>query len=194
MNKNKKIRMYYMGKRMKDVYLHKTKWQLFVLKVKHFIKVCFWCALLVAIIIGIFESGSYLKPQVVYKQVEKEVILDNLTGKVNQLKGELVQDIRNCEGGGYVEDDGLIIFDSNKVASIGVYQFQKKTVIHYYKQFYNQELTGKEAILLALDEEKANELATKIIFEAENGLSNWYNCSKKINGQGRLNIIKELEN
>lgn len=152
--------------------------------------------ILLVLVLGvvIYYLGGKFNSEIVYKQVEKQVILDNLTEKVNELKGSMLSDLQKCESGGYKEDDGIIIFDSNKQASIGTYQWQKKSVIYYYKTLYNEAITGKEAVLIALDDEKAGELASKVIFETENGLTgNWYNCSKKLGLQSRLNIIKELE-
>jgi hypothetical protein len=165
----------------------------FKFKVKRFFRKCLIAVILVAVVYGIFMAGKFVNPIVKYQIQEKEVILDNLSEKINELKGKLVDDIRKCESAGYSEDDGIIIFDSNNKASIGNYQFQKKTVIYYAKMFYGKDLTGKEAVLLALDEKKAGELASKVIFESENGLDNWLNCSKKVGAYAQLKVIKELE-
>lgn len=158
-----------------------------------------WLLVIVGVGYGLWYYGGRYNSEIVYKQIEKEVILDNLKAKINELKGSLVKDLRQCESGGYVESDGLVTFDphpTNKkvqIASFGLYQFKKSTVIHYYKTLYNKDITGLEAINIALSEEKSAELASKIIFETENGLSNWLNCSNKINGKGRLEIIRQLE-
>lgn len=149
--------------------------------------------LFILVLVGIYYLGGKLNSKIEYRQVEKEVILDNLTDKINQLKGELVSTLQKCESAGYSEDDGILIYDTNKQVSIGTYQFQKKTVIYYYKTLYGKDITGKEAVLIALDDEKANQLASDVIFKTDNGLSNWYNCTKKYGLQGRLSIIKELE-
>jgi len=190
--KNKKVRFIYNGVRQKDIWLHATRWERFKMKTKTFMKVLFWGMIVAMVLIGAYELGAVTKPKVVYK--DKEVILDNLTERKNQLQGELVSGIKKCESAGYTENDGIIIFDSNKVASIGSYQFQKKTVIYYYKMFYGKELTGKEAVLLALDDEKAGELATKIIFEDTKGknVKNWHNCAVKTGAYEQLKLINKL--
>jgi len=77
------------------------------------------------------------------------------------------------------------------VPSFGSYQFKKSTVQFYYKELYNKDITGLEAINIALSDEKAGELASDIIFK-ENALNNWYNCTKKHNLQGKLDIINLL--
>jgi hypothetical protein len=154
--------------------------------------------LVIVLVIGAYYGGSYFNKKIVYKQIEKQVILDNLTEKVNELKGSLVNDLRQCESGGYNIDSGLITFDPHKTnksvapASIGLYQWKVDSIKHYYKTLYQKDITGKEAILIALDDEKSSQLTSDVIFKTDNGLSNWYNCSKKLGLQSRLNIINEL--
>jgi len=157
-------------------------------------KIVLW---LVVIGIGCWYGGGYFNKEIVYQQIEKQVILDNLTEKVNELKGSLVNDLRKCESGGYVESDGLVTFDPHptkknvQIPSFGLFQFKKSTVQYYYKKFYNKDITGLEAINIALSEQKSGELVSEIIFR-DGALSNWYNCSKKLGLQSRLNIINEL--
>lgn len=153
-------------------------------------------------LIGIaFGLGSLFNNKIVYKQVEKEVILDNLKAKINQLKGELILSLRNCESSGYKESDGLVTFDGSKtnkkveIPSFGLYQFKKSTVIYFYKSLYNKDISGYDAVLIALDEEKSSQLTSDIVFKIDGSLgANWYNCTKKYNLQGRLDIINSLSN
>lgn len=153
--------------------------------------------LILVIGVGAYFIGGKLNKEIVYKQIEKEVILDNLTAKVNELKGSLIKDLKQCESGGLTEDDGLVTFDphpTNKkvqVPSFGLYQFKKSTVQFYYSKFYGKDITGLEAIQIALSEERSAELTSDIIFK-DGALDNWYNCSKKLGLQSRLNIINEL--
>ena len=152
------------------------------------------------VLIGLaIYGGSKIGDQIEYVNIEKQVLVDNLSVKINELKGSLVSDIQKCESAGYNEDYGLIVFDGHKtnknveIPSIGTYQFKKSTVIYYYDTLYQKDITGKEAILIALDDQKAGQLASDIIFKTDNGLSNWLTCSNKINGKGRLEIIRQLE-
>lgn len=155
-----------------------------------FLVLCFGLLCLYAIF-------SYISPARV-KYQRQEVILDNLTAKINNLKGSLISDIKKCESSGISNDFGLITFDPHRTnkkieeASIGEFQYKKKTVTYYYKTLYNKEITGKEAVLIALDEKKSSELTTDIVFNTNNGLDNWITCSKKINAKQRLEIIKAL--
>jgi len=154
--------------------------------------------LVIVLVIGAYYGGSYFNKKIIYEQIEKQVILDNLTEKVNELKGALIDDLRQCESGGYNIDSGLITFDPHKTnksvapASIGLYQWKVASIKHYYKTLYNKDITGKEAILIALDDEKSSQLTSDVIFKTDKGLSNWYTCSKKLGLESRLNIINEL--
>lgn len=158
-------------------------------------KLIIWLVLIGLAIYG----GSKIGDKIEYVNIEKQVLVDNLSVKINELKGSLVSDIQKCESAGYNEDYGLITFDGHKtnknveIPSIGTYQFKKATIIYYYDTLYQKDITGKEAVLIALDDNKAGQLASDIIFKTDNGLSNWLNCSNKINGKGRLEIIRQLE-
>jgi len=78
-------------------------------------------------------------------------------------------------------------------ASFGKYQFKVCTVTGYYKKLYKQDITRKEAVLIALDETKAEKLARDIIFTQSGGINNWYNTANKYNLREQLAIIKTLE-
>lgn len=123
---------------------------------------------------------------------EKKVIIDNLIEKVKSIKSETINDLRSCESAGYKEDDGIIIFDSNSKASIGTFQFQKSTVIHYYKTLYGKDITGKESVLIALDDSKSARLAEDIIFGTKDGYTNWKNCAIKKNIKQSVDIVNKL--
>jgi len=83
--------------------------------------------------------------------------------------------LESCESAGFSEEDAPIIFDSNNKASIGVFQFQKATIIHYFKTLYKEDITPKEAVMIALDEKKSRQLAEDIVFSS--GLSDWKTCA-----------------
>lgn len=148
-------------------------------------------------VVGIALYGGYKlnekETMIEIREVERKVIIDNLGIKIDELKDSMLDDLKSCESGGYSEDDGILIYDTNKEVSIGQYQFQKKTVIYYYKTIYSKNITGKDAVIIALNTEEARQLASDIIFKTDKGLSNWYNCTKKHNLQGRLDIIRQLE-
>lgn len=179
-------------------YLDRDNKGRFKRKMSKIIRFILSLGLIVLVIIAIAFLSREIAPKIVYQ--EKEVILDNLTEKVNQLKGELIRDIFNIERGGHSEDDGLITFDPHpinkrvQVASIGNCQFKVATLQYYKQKLDGATLTGKEALLLALDDEKCKELMSKIIFTEEDGWRNWFNSGVKVNAKARLQVIKQLEN
>jgi cell division protein FtsL len=164
-------------------YVRDRKTGQFKNRVKTFFKkVLFWTitALLVVgagLAIGAYARWAYPSVQIDIRETKVEV--DTLTPKIEDLKDEVLNSLQSCESLGVDESDGLIVFDSNKVASIGLYQFQKKTVIYYVKTLYGKDITGKEAIELALDKDEARKLAGDIIFSTDKGIDNWYNCKNK---------------
>ena len=182
------MKIYYFGKRI-------TGWAEFKHKAKKMLtklfKLTVAFAFLAGAIFGAYKTGEKQVP-LIYAQPET-VEVDNLTPKVEELKSELLADLRSCESQGRTEDDGLIVFDTNSVASIGTLQYQVKTVQHYYKTLYGEDITRKEAILTALDDEKAGELALKIMFESGNKANDWLNCARKHNLNARIDLIKQLE-
>lgn len=121
-------------------------------------------------------------------------VVDKMPEKIEALKMDVIQKVSDCERAGHSEDDGIIIFDSNAKASIGVLQFQKATVISYYKRLYGKDISGKDAVMIALDKDKAFALAKDIIFTTKNGVAaDWVNCSRKHNLQAQVDLIKTLE-
>lgn len=153
---------------------------------------------LITVILIIGASGYvyrvYSAPiETVTKQVSIDVSDVILSEKINKMKMDVVNQIRDCERDGHKEDDGLIVFDSNAVASLGTLQYQQKTPIYYYKTLYGKTITGKEAVLIAYDDVRAKELARDILFKAKDGWKNWYNCSMEKNIPSQIDAIKKLE-
>jgi cell division protein FtsL len=160
-------------------YQKENRFAQFKNKVKSFFKkVLFWSVVILALA-GTVQYFRWAYPNYRTEIVQKEIKIDTLTPRIAELKAEILDSLRACESNGYTEDDGLIVYDSNKVASIGLFQFQKKTVIHYYKTLYGQDITGKRAIEIALDEKLSRKLAEDIIFKDSKGIDNWYNCKNK---------------
>jgi hypothetical protein len=184
----KKTKLFVMGKRLKDIYPHASKWQVFKYKVRKFFRKVFLLGFAIGVIVLAVQIGRYAFPVI----EDVPVVGPSMAEKVEQMKMEIVHTIRDTERAGYGEDDGIIIFDTNKQMSIGTYQYQKKTVIYYYKKLYGKEITPKEAVLIALDDKKAEQLTYDIIFGEPKGWSNWYNTSKKHDLEGKIAVIKEL--
>lgn len=158
--------------------------------IKSFFKKMFVVAVVIGIGYSLVQFGRFVYPTTVF--AERQVINDSLDKRIEELKNETLDTLEKCESSGHKESDGIIIFDTNSRASIGTFQFQKATVQHYYKTLYGQTISAKEAVLIALDAEKARKLAGDIIFTTDKGLTNWINCTAKYNLTSKVKFIKEL--
>ena len=196
----KTTRVYDGNKRVRNIYVGST-WRERMAKR---INLAF-TRLLRVLIIGSISYGLFagivwwnepVKKVEAQSTVQQEIIIrDTLKAKVDVLKNEIVDGIKDWETKGIPipKCDGKIIFDSNKVASIGCYMFQVKTVIYYVKILEGRDITEAEAIAIATDHVKARALAYRIVWE-KNALSpNWYNYSKLAATQQKLSIINQLQ-
>lgn len=156
---------------------------------KKFLSKSFKVSALLGSIYLAYIVGGYSSP-IQFVQAEAK---DSFPQRIEALKVKVVEQLKSCESAGHSEDDGIVILDSNNKMSIGQLQFQKATVIYYYKSLYNKNITGKEATEIALNTEKAMALAEDIIFKTDKGLTNWKNCSDKHNLWSQVSAIKSLE-
>lgn len=181
-----------------------TRFQYLVYRVKCFIRRTTIVSAGLSIIGWSMWLGSNYKANTVYAEIPVDVSEEILQGKISDLKDEVANTLMACESGSATEDTGLVTFDPlqsnpNKTAtrnipSFGQFQFKIDTVIGYYEILYSKKLTQKEAILLALDTNRAKELATRIMFETKSKAGkDWINCNKKHNLDARIDLIKELE-
>lgn len=191
----KPLKVFWNGNRLKDVYPFATRFQVFKFRVKRFIRKTI---IFILVTVTAILSAGYLieikTPAEVIRTTEYITADNDLKAKIIELKSEVLDKLKKCESGELTEDSGLIVFDSNKVASIGLYQFQVKTVIGYYKALYGKDITGKEAIEIALSEEKSRKLAEDIIFGEKDGINNWYNCKNKNNLSENITWINKISN
>ena len=168
--------------------------------------------ILAGLFIGLI-SGAYvfgLPENTVVVTQEKEVRVDySLEEKTEELKQELLDDLKQAEVGGYEGLSAIITFDPLQrdlnscrqiggvrlhCYSFGVYQFKVATVQHFYERYYQYTPTDKESIDIALDYEKARELAYLIIFdENKGGVWHWRNSALKIDAPERIEFIRQLE-
>ena len=112
--------------------------------------------------------------------------------KINALKQDILDRLKQCESGSMTLDDAPMILDSNHEMSIGLYMFQRDTVIYYWEKFYGEKITRKTAVEIALSE-KARDLAEKIIFDETGGIFNWANCARRENLVAEITVIKKLQ-
>ncbi len=187
----RKMKIFWNGERLRDVYPHASRWQVIKFRARNLIRNVVKAMIIIGALATVGLMGAHFNPKTVY--VAKEVIVDAMPSKIERLKGEVADQLSACESNGYTDGDGLIVFDSNSKASIGKLQFQKATVIHYYNLLYGVKLTGKEAVMLALDTERAKELAIRIMFETPNMAGkDWVNCDRKLGLDQQIRLIKKL--
>ena len=145
----KKTKLFYGNQHVKDIYLGKTKWEVFVYKTKLFFKKLLQLiglALLVMVGLGI---GRFFYPSTV--TVEKEVIVEAAR------KFPVLDKIALCESSNrHFDKNGqvLVVGNTNKSVDIGRFQI-------------NNVIWGKKAKELGLDlmNEKDNEKFAVYLYE-----------------------------
>ncbi len=142
-------------------------------------------AMMIAYFVGISHGTT---------SVIKADSLNTVESKIELLQNELIDEIARKENINNIP----IVIDDNKAGtlpkkdkvSIGCMQFKIGTIQHYYSYLKKGEITDKEAIMLALDCDKAKELANEIIFKTQGGLWNWSVATKEMGI--KVGIIKEM--
>ena len=110
----------YMGKPLKKVYPHASKWEVFKYKVrKFFISLFTWIAL-IAILVGIYKIGGILNPSTIVTtaQVIQQV----------EVKAPVMERIAKCESptGHYKNGQVVLLGNKNGSVDIGKYQINNK--------------------------------------------------------------------
>lgn len=193
-NKPVKVNSYYRGGSTHKIYLHKTKFQvlkeLVVKRIKQIVRI----SLVAGAIYLIFLTGKSLGNETIINKVEAQ---DTLSGKIEDLKNEVVETIRKCESQG--NNNLIYTFDpdprqpSKQQASFGVYQYKLKTIVDYKKILHNETITERQALDIALDANQAKELTKDIVFkDTGKAVGNWYNCMNKHNLKEKVALIKSL--
>lgn len=164
--------------------------------------------LYVILLVAVFFTALYFKtapePVVVSEPVKINIddIVDRKTktaidSKIHELENNVLETLAQCETGSLEEPDGAIVYDTAasgdiRRMSIGRYMFQRRTIIHYVKKFEGREIGKAEAIAIAIDPELSTELARKVLFGTAKGSREWYNCDKKHDLKGKIQLINEL--
>ena len=170
--------------------------------------------LLVIIVAGIWGYTLIQKMQQKTVTVHETPIVEKNVGvslekKIEQLKQNLLDDLKGKEIQGYENNSLVIVFDPAekdlaqcrktggvklRCYSIGDFNFKIGTVQGYYSKLYSEELNDKQAMEIAMDSKLSRELAYDIIFDEEpGGIYNWSNSAKKIDAASRITFIRELE-
>lgn len=190
----KGIKVFYVSRPLKEVYPHATKWQLLKWRVAEFLKKCLrivtWTGLTSGVVYGVFMAGQWSAPQYAIGAN----VIDNYPQRVEKLQNEVIDQIAKSENITNIP----IVFDDNKAgtlskkdkASIGCMQFKISTVQKYSKDLRKESLSDLQAVLLALDCDKAKALAKEVIFKVDGGLWNWSVATKEMGV--KVEVIKEL--
>lgn len=199
-------KIYYMGRDITGKFSRET----FINKITRKVRVMwYWAKITLGIgfigaCIGFFVGGLVVGTTTKYSKAQEVPVIgevDTMPAKIEALKDEVVNDLAKCESAGHTEDDAIVIFDNNKagtlkrkdIPSFGILQFKVSTVQHYKKLIDGEVLTNKEAIILALEADRAQKLAKDIIFTVDGGIYNWQNCATKHGLVDKVTIIKKLK-
>lgn len=189
-----------MGKRLRDVYAHATKWQ----RIKYFVvwvlfRKTLHYTVLATILMSLIGAGFLYGK---YHNTERLMAdtVDSFPHKLEALKDDVVNQIAQCESGNASQDTAIVKYDNNSrgtltgknVASIGVMQFKVGTVQHFYKELYGKDISNYEATLIALDNDKAKKLAKEAIFGIKGAVFHWSCSNDDIVNQ--VKFIKKLNN
>lgn len=109
----KSLKIFYLGERLKDVYPHATKWQVFKFQIRKALKVVFRFSMAGGSLYVAFIAGAYLNPIVTYATQEKIVTVD--------ADSPVMERIAKCESGGsHYDKNGQVVI--NATQDIGKYQ------------------------------------------------------------------------
>lgn len=113
------MKVFYNGKRLKDVYPHATRWQVIKFKVKRFFRKVAIVTAFGAFLYVAFFFGKTFYPNVTYAVQEKVVTVES------EKESPVLERIAKCESGGIHYDKRgqvLAVGNKDKTVDIGKYQ------------------------------------------------------------------------
>jgi hypothetical protein len=155
--KFKKMKVYLWGERMRDMYPHATRWEVFKWKFIKCIRFILKIALLIGALYLALQIGRY------YYSVEKVKIVEI------EMSAPVLERIAKCESGGkQFGADGQVVLNGNTNGSVDIGKYQ-----------INTRIWGKKATELGynLANEKDNENFAKYLYTTR-GTEVW-SASKK---------------
>lgn len=188
------------GVYLRDIYPHATKWQVLKFRAGQWTgkvvrEIVRWLKLgltaSVAMIVGAFIFGNFTGATTLNVKAD---VQDNFGSKIEQMKTEVVEKIAHDENINKVP----IVIDDNKAGSlpkkdkvsIGCMQFKIGTIQHYFTVLKKGSISDTDAVVLALDCEKAKALGKEIIFGTTGGIWNWSVATREMGA--KVDAIKEL--
>lgn len=167
----KSIKVFWMGKPLREVYPHATKWQVLKWKIKEFFKKCIriatWTGLTATILYTTFLAGAYFNPVVSYAIKEKLVTVESEIPVMDRIAG--------CESegnpttkGSMFGSNGQVRTNANKngTTDVGMYQI-------------NNDVWGKKATELGYNifTEEGNRAMAMWIYKNK-GTGDWSASAK----------------
>jgi hypothetical protein len=155
----------------------------------------------VAMLAGVYVYASHHRAQIdaqelaqakieAQDRIEQMRVQQHLN--MREMEDEVLATLAGCETGGVADQDGALIMDTNNEFSIGRYQWQRPSVKYYIEKLEDRKITNQEAIMIAVDYDRATELTRKVLFQEPEGWRNWYNCSRKHNLASRIEAINKI--
>lgn len=169
----KSIKVLYMGKPLREVYPHATRWQVIKWKVSEFTKKVIRFTAKIAFFSGIgyalFMAGAYFNPVITYATQEKIIkeVIEKDSPVMDRIAGCESEGNRNSKGS-HLGKDGQVRTNANQNKSVDIGKYQ-----------INQSVWGKKATELGLNlwEEKDNKAMAEWIY-ANRGTEDWYSSKK----------------
>jgi len=147
---------------------------------------------LVLTILGVnFKKWFYVDTPCPEEQI---LTIDTAKEILAKKKTEFLDILRDCECNPvkYPNQEDCIVWEEYGVgknrASWGRYMWKIGTI-----QNFKPELSEYQALLLAMDENKARALVEEVVFSNINAIYNWKNCNEKNNLYNKLQFIYELQ-
>lgn len=170
----------------------------FVTKVKKVLRRSALVCALGWIVFGSFQYGQFEKSRTLIAEAASIPLTGfDIKGKtLEQLKDEVITKLSNDEN----ENPDAVPFkwDDNSKGTLpakdkpsyGCMQYKNSTVQRHYKAIYGESLTNLEAVLLALDCEKAKALAKEAIFGKLDAIGEWSAASEHM--KAKVEVIREM--
>ena len=116
----KGIRLFILGKRLKDIYPHATMWQVIKYRTARFFRRLVILAGLLLAVTAVFNLGSQLNPTIKEVEAIKEVEVKTIT--------PILKRIANCESPKGHYENGQVLLRANKNGSVDIGKYQINTL------------------------------------------------------------------
>jgi hypothetical protein len=160
----KKIKVFYGNKRLKDIYPHATKWQVFKYKTARFLRQVFMITIATAgVTIIVLLSTEYQVSQ------RLKVTKESPVANAEEQLPAVMQRIAECESGDvHYKENGQVITNANTNGSVDLGRFQ-----------INEDIWGDKAGEMNLDLSNEQDNKTMALWIYENyGTEDWKYSSK----------------